>query len=432
MALLQETGTGNYQSDRERKRLFDEVCDGIFRQLRGLPAGEGRELLAGVRRALEEEIAGEQRSQREFGALREELLRAASPAELARLHRELAGLAADSFRRRESVPAFHLLCTDLFDVVLSQALRLAEGELARAGRGEAPRYAWLVLGAPGRRETPTTAELEGLIVHAQGAGASGYCAALAARAVAILEGCGYRKSCRGIIPDEPAWCASPAEWRVRLEELCRRSPAPRTGALSALPGIRLDDIFSHRTTHLSTPLFELADLRFAAGDAALGEELIAQVRAAAVRHPACIQEAAYSVAALPTPFTFLGKYRVERSGPHRGMLDLNRWACLPLVSMVRHQAVTGGIAETGTLERIRVLLRRGTLDVALGKRLLQGGLEIFRLMARLDVQEGAGERDRGWLSPDSLSTSDEHALRDALEAVATLQKVIHSSLAEKG
>jgi signal-transduction protein with cAMP-binding, CBS, and nucleotidyltransferase domain len=99
--------------------------------------------------------------------------------------------------------------------------------------------------------------------------------------------------------------------------------------------------------------------------------------------------------------------------------------------MVRLQAVTGGLAETGTLERIQALLRAGTFDVELGKRLLQGGLEIFRQKALLEVRENAGLGDGAWLLPDSLSPPDEFALREALEAVANLQKVIHSSLAEK-
>jgi signal-transduction protein with cAMP-binding, CBS, and nucleotidyltransferase domain len=100
--------------------------------------------------------------------------------------------------------------------------------------------------------------------------------------------------------------------------------------------------------------------------------------------------------------------------------------------MVRLQAVAGGFAETGTLERIQALIRSGTLDVELGKRLLQGGLEIFRLKALLEVRGNAGPGNGAYLLPSSLSSSDEAAFREGLEAVTNLQKVIHSSLAEKG
>lgn len=423
-----EAGSGDYQAGRERKKLFDEVCDSIFRELRGLPAGEGRELLTGVQGALEQEVVAEQRFQREFEAIGEELLRVATPAELARLHRGMAGVVTGHFSRRESVPAFHELCTATLDRVIGQALRLAEEELAGAGFGTAPPYAWLVLGPAGRREATLSTELESLLVHGPGADTAAYCGELAGRTAAILEQCGFRKNGRGITPDAPAWRSSLAGWGERLEELCRRS----SGAPSSHPGFRLDEFFSPRTTTLSTPLFELADLRVVAGDPGLGEKLIALAREVTARHPACIQEAAHSVATLPSPFTFLGNYRVERFGAHRGKLDLKRWACLPLVSMVRLQAVTGGIAETGTLERIQLLLRRGALDVALGKRLLQGGLEIFRLMAHLELQEHAGTGASTWFFPDSLSFADEQALREALEGVTTLQQVIYSSLASQG
>ena len=93
--------------------------------------------------------------------------------------------------------------------------------------------------------------------------------------------------------------------------------------------------------------------------------------------------------------------------------------------------ISGGFAETGTLERIQALLRGGAIDVELGKRLLQGGLEIFRLKALLEVRENTGMGDGAWLLPDSLSPADESAFREALEAITNLQKVIHSSLAEQ-
>ena len=428
MSLILEA---DYLSGREAKRLFDEVSDGIFQEMRRLPVGAGRELLTQVRSVLDKEISAEQRFQHEFRVAREEAHRAATPEELAQLHKGLDGLVTAFFSRRESVPAFHSLCTTILDTMLSQALRQAEEELARGGFGAAPCYTWLVLGPAGRRETTLMTELESLLVHEPGADATEYCAELAPRATAILARSGYKKSGRGIMPDDPAWRASLDGWQDRLEDLCRRSPGPRTSSLQALPGLRLDELFPHRKTILSAPLFELADLRVASGNDDLGRKLLTLVRAAAERHPACILEAAHSVATLPTPFTFLGNYRVERLGSHRGKLDLNRWACLPLVSMIRLQAVTGGFTETGTLERIQALLRAGTFDVELGKRLLQGGIEIFRLKALLEVRENAGMGDGAWLLPDSLSLYDESAFREALEAVTNLRKVIHSSLAEK-
>ena len=430
MASGRESDGRDLTVNRETRRLFDEVCEGIFGRLRTLPAAEGRDLLGRVRSALEREIAAEHRFREEFGALRDQLSRAAEPAELVRLHRGLRGLTTAHFSRRESAPAFHELCTTILDLTIGQALRLAGEALARAGAGAAPPYAWLVLGPAGRRETTLSTGLESLLVYGPGSEADAYCGDLARQAVAMLEGCGYRKSGDGIMPDDPAWRASLAGWEARLEELCRRAPVQRSGTLPALP--LLDDLFHHRPATLSSPLFELADLRFVSGDPDLGATLTEMVKGVAQRHPACLQEAAHAVAALPSPFNFLGNYKLERTGAHRGQLDLHRWAYLPLIAMVRHQAVTGGIAETGTVERIQLLLRRGTLDVALGKRLLEGGLVIFRLMAQLECREQAGLGEEGWLFHERLSLQDETALREALEAVTTLQKVIHSSLAGQG
>jgi len=431
MAQAEEVHTGEFLSGRGCKRLFDEVCDGIFRELRQCKPVEGKELLAEVREILDREVAAEQRFRQEFGSALEELRQADTPAELARLHKGLNGLVTAYFVRRDSSPAVHSLCTTVLDSIIGRVLRLAEEELAENGFGTPPRYAWLVLGPAGRRETTLSAELESLLVHEPGADAANYCAELAARAVAILDQSGYRKGKNSVMPDAPLWRASLDGWRERLEELCHPSSNPRQHPLPALPGLRLDEFFPLGKIDLGTPLLELADLRVASGDDDLGLKLLMVVRDAAERHSGCIAKSAHSVAAMPSPFTFLGNFRVERGGRSRGKLNLTRWAGLPLVTMVRLQAVTGGITETGTLDRIRALMGKGALDVELGKRLLQGGLEIFRLMVLLEVQENSGLGDGIYLLPDSLTLSEEIALRDALEAVTNLQKVIHSSMAEK-
>ncbi len=420
MALMLEARSGEYMTGRGVKRLFDELCDGIFRELRRLPAVEGQELLAELRGTLDGEIATEQQFQEEFSRLQAETLRTATPEELARICREIVSLVAGSFLRHESVPALFALCGEALESMLEQALRLTEEELTREGLGPPPCYAWLLLGPGGRREATLSTELEGVLVHGPGETATRYCAELAGRTTVILERCGFKKSRRGIIPDNPLWRASTEGWLERIEELCCRDSRARSGSSP------------HRMARLGSPLFELADLRFAAGDSLLGEELIIMVRNAAERHPACIMAAARTVAALPTPFTFLGNYRVERKGNHLGMVDLDRWACHPLVAMVRLQAVTGGIAETSTLERLQALLRRGSLDVELGKRLLKAGLRLFRLKALLEIQGATAEGDGTYLLPSTLSSGEEFELREALEAVTTLRKVIHSSLAEKG
>ncbi len=428
MAGVQDGGTGNVLSSRMTKKLFDEVSEDIFREFRKLPADEGWELLMQVRNTLEQEITTEQRFQSEFKALQEDLLRSATPVELAQLHKRLVGVVTAFFSRRESVSALHALCTTVLDMTVGQALRIAEDELKAEGLEASYAYAWLVLGATGRREATFSMQLESLLVHEPGEDAAAYCARVATRGTAILAQCGIEGSERGIMPDLPAWCASLEEWEVRLEELCRRSG--RRVGVSARSGLRLGDFFS-RKANLSTPLFELADLRVAAGNHELGGELLHLVRVVAQRHPACIMEAAQTVSSLPAPFNFFGKYRVERSGPHRGRVDLNRWACFPLIAMVRLQAVTGGVVQTGTLERIKLLLRQGALDVALGQRLLMAGGLIFRLKTQLEAREQAGVGDGVWLSPESLTPQEDRALREALESVSTLQKVIHSSLAQQ-
>lgn len=429
MSRALQTENGDYLSGRGVKRLFDEVCDNTFRHIRRLPAAEGKQLLTEMRACLDREILAEQSAQQEFTAALKQTAHAATREELAQLKAELERQTADYFIRRGSVPAFHSWHTAIIDTLISQALRLAMEELDRQSHTDPPCFAWLAFGQAGRRETTRTSELECLLVHEPGEHAAAYCAELSSRAVAILRLCGFHMNSSAVMPDNPLWRGSLPEWQKRLEELCSRPAPPRPAPRLKIPGLNLDELIPLRKTTLSTPLFELADLRIVCGDTPLGEALLSLVQETTERHPSCIMEAGLSVAALPEPFNFLGHYRVERIGSHRGKLDINRWACRPLVAMIRHQAVTAGVTGTGTLERIQALLRSGMLNVELGKQLYEGALAIFRQKALLDVRH-ADTEDGAWLLPENLS-ADEPAFRNALEALATLQKVIYSSLPDR-
>ena len=64
------------------------------------------------------------------------------------------------------------------------------------------------------------------------------------------------------------------------------------------------------------------------------------------------------------PIGFLRDVVVERSGEHRGRLDIKRGGLLPLVNLARYGGVSAGSRVTGTVERLRIAADAGTLPRA--------------------------------------------------------------------
>jgi CBS domain-containing protein len=128
---------------------------------------------------------------------------------------------------------------------------------------------------------------------------------------------------------------------------------------------------------------------------------------------------------LVAPIGFLGNILTERSGPKKGRLNLKTAALVHMVNAVRLLALRRGIATPSTLERLDQLVGSQELS-AEDAAFYRAGFEtlmMFRIRENLKrVREG--QPPDNTLDPKDLDRNETLLLKDALSAVAQLQKRI--------
>lgn len=410
MAIFPGVKGGDILAWRGVAELVSALQGAIGQRMTSLLPGEEMELLGRVQGRFDEELAAEERFAAEFARLARELQLAEYEDELPRLHDRFTRLAADYFRERGSVLALNSLCSGFRDELVRKVLQFAEQNTDpdHAGADAGP-YCWLVGGAAGREEQSLRVDADYFLVYRDaGAGAARHFEKFSYRVMAALERCGLMKEGQRTGPVKKLWRGSGEEWQSWQEKELRREGELRTSILCRLADLRP----LHGDGVLCTELAELTGERLRLGASAPS-----------------FRQLAKGVVGMPVALGMFGGFRVERSGVHRGCFDLEQAALVPLVMNVRVLTIASGLRVTGTVARIKGLLEEGRLDVALAERLLMAFHEFGRHLARLEM--AADRRNGGmYLNPDDLAETDRQKVKDGMEAVVNLQKIIFQSFLE--
>jgi len=156
-----------------------------------------------------------------------------------------------------------------------------------------------------------------------------------------------------------------------------------------------------------------------------GRGLGALIRERAPASPLFLRFMARDALARAPALDLLGRLAVQRRGAHRGMLDLKGSALLPITQAARVYALSLGTAETNTLDRLQVAETRGALPPAESRDLRDAYavLSRLRLQAQLDAL-AAGRAPDNWIDPGMLPRTDRVLMKEALKAVAWLQRLM--------
>jgi CBS domain-containing protein len=295
---------------------------------------------------------------------------------------KLAEMASALLAAGLDAPTIAGLVAQLDAALLRRLLHLAEADL---GAAPAP-YAWLALGAAGRREAILLGRREGAVAFAdEGAAAASWFRSLAARVAADLSAAGLP----GVDPERAAAEAAPvAAWVRRIEETAARP-------WEAAP---------------------LLDLRRAGGglDVAPLDAALARVARGRLFVRALAKQA---LAAEPPSMLRLRL----RGGATR--VDLDRDALLPIVALARCFALEVGSSARGTLDRLGDALRAG----ALSERAHGAVTEAFRFLLTLRLAHAlrgavAGRPAASEIALSELAGIERTRLKDALRAVRAWQE----------
>jgi CBS domain-containing protein len=135
----------------------------------------------------------------------------------------------------------------------------------------------------------------------------------------------------------------------------------------------------------------------------------------------------FSLAAKPARRALHG-FAVERSGAHRGQLDLKRGGLWPVVLLGRWLALATGDPNGSTVDRIRRGSESGLLSAGEADDLVAAFELVFQL--RLDQELaviGSGRPPDSHLDPETLDPLRRRFVRDSFDAVSRIQASIRKA-----
>ncbi|MEN9936644.1 MAG: hypothetical protein RLZZ387_3223 [Chloroflexota bacterium] len=326
------------------------------------------------------------------------LRRARSEADLRAYTDEVAttvGALLDAGARAGDVGRVAAVAHDQLTVHI---LRAAEEEL-----GAPPRpYAWLALGSAARYEQTLRTDQDSALVYGDGpedAEVERYFAALAERAVARLEVCGFPRCPGNMMASNPQWRQPLAAWQAAFQ---RWIGTPDEEAL-----LQTAVFFDYRQVHgeldaergLRPVILWARDRRVFLGRLA---------RAALRQH---------------APLGLFRRLVTERTGDRREVLDLKHRGTAMIVDLARLFALEAGVAATSTLARLRESAGAGGLSTS-GAEELAAAFELISMLRlhHQQRQQRHGEAPTNQVEVTQLTPLERRELKEALRAVAVAQQ----------
>ena len=389
------------------QQFIDDVMERVRSFLTQLERGETLLVLQSLKDALDQEIswAVEDASRRK--ALLTEIAGCSDYGRLAGIHGEFDAHEMDSFLKIQSVADLHRHCTDYRDHLASRTVELVVREMA----GDPPvPFALISMGSDGREEQTLITDQDYLVVYGDdgGAEADEYFAAFSLLLVERLAEIGFKKCTGDIMPSNPTWRGSYAQWRRKLLSIVR---------------YEYDDYGKNLMD-----LIVLSDARYVAGDRDLAERLIGLLRDLERDYFQVLWGMAKAATEMKLALGFLKRFWTEGGGEHKGEFNLKLLAWAPLVMNVRILAINQGIPASSTLRRIELLQQEGSFSSTMAKGLTNAYLILtrYRILLQIKVIKGI-QKDAHYLNPYGLPTEERERIRHALIRIEELQKIIHTN-----
>jgi CBS domain-containing protein len=300
------------------------------------------------------------------------------------------------------------IVAELNDRLVGRALELNLAVLEADGHGPPPLpFTWLAAGSEGRREQTLKTDQDNGLVYADPPpamrdAAAGYFARLAGIMGETLIRLGFPPCTGGFMASNPPWCQPDSIWRRYF-----------TGWMETQE--------PEQVLHAS--LF--FDLRPVAGDEAVGRALWEWVCERAPSQRLFLGYMAKAALQRHVPLGLFGGFIVERAGSRKDTLDLKARGVFPVTQAMRVCALSQGLRETNTLERLLVSGREGLFS----SREVDDLRDAHEVIARLRLTHQLACLDEGappdnFINPETLGKADRLLLKEAFKTIGWLQRWI--------
>ena len=316
---------------------------------------------------------------------------AAISSKLSELQVQLVASGATSDQIGQAVSA-------VTDSITQRLLELAEQEL---GSPPVP-YCWMAGGSQARREQSSHSDQDNALIIADHMKPEddAYFAALAKIVNDGLDACGYIYCPGEVMASNPKWRQPLNIWTKYFNTWIKR-PEPMALMLASV-------FFDLRPIHDPEDLFgELQErvLNLSKAD----RIFIAYMAANALKHR--------------PPLGFFRNFVLIHGGDHNHTFDIKHRGIVPVVDLARVYALSAGLDEVNTLERLKAAAAVGALSKDGAANLVDAIEFIGTLRMRHQAQQlKRGEKADNFLSPDELSPLERGHLKDAFALINTMQE----------
>lgn len=330
-----------------------------------------------------------------------EIESASSLAELKRLSRSLLDLASFASRAGASTRDTVRLFSHFNDLITRRVIAVLE---AAEGVALPRRAAYLVLGSEGRTEQAVRADQDSAAAYADDLpppeleALERFCC----RIVGVLQEIGVPPCPGNTMASNPAWRKSLSEWSGLVEHWIS-VPTPE---------------------HIvNFGMFQ--DLRTIHGEPEFERRIKDRIRDAVAHNSLFLPRVAKNILRYPPPLGLFGRLRVEKSGEHRGAIDLKKAGIFGITEGVSLLALEAGILGGGTWEKIEALARKKLISGDLLAEVDESFTFLVRLRLETQLRElAAGQKPSGYLDPLQLGARETKKLKDALRSVSSFLGVL--------
>jgi CBS domain-containing protein len=284
------------------------------------------------------------------------------------------------------------------DAITLRLLELGESEL---GAPPVP-YAWMVGGSQARREQSSHSDQDNALLIADHLKPEddAYFATLAAYVNDGLNACGYIYCPGDVMAKNPKWRQPLRIWKKYFTTWIER-PDPMALMLASV-------FFDLRPLRDPEGLFEeIHDTVLAHSKA--NRIFIAYMVANALKHR--------------PPLGFFRNFVLIHGGDHDHTFDIKHRGTVPIIDLARVYALSAGIDQVNTLERLHSAAEAGALSREGSANLIDAAELIGTLRMRHQARQlRRGEKADNFLSPDELSPLERGHLKDAFVLINTMQE----------
>lgn len=321
--------------------------------------------------------------------------------ELVRVAARIGGLQQGLTTASASPYSTGQIVSTLTDTLTARLLHLAE---ARFGPAPVP-YAWVAAGSQGRAEQTAKSDQDNCLILSDrydSVAHGAYFAMLARWVCDGLDACGYVHCPGGMMAMNDEWRQPLATWRGYFQRWIEQ-PEPEALMLSGV----------------------FLDMRFVHGDAALVDDLRADVIARAQANKAFLAALAALALHRKPPLNWRGKLALGRDSEHPGTIDLKMHGIVPIVDIARYYAFSAGSDAVNSRERLEQTAERGRMSQAQARDLL----DALDFLSGLRLRHQAlcmadGRAADNFLNPDELSNFERSHLLEAFRLIGRMQDVV--------